>query len=191
MDPLEEDILELENDLASLGSEVDVLKNHLRSLDLQESLAKKEENERIDNELEARENFNKIILYYTAPISGLVGWIEKQPNEVCYQGENVLTVHQLENIRIKAFFDPKYGNSVKIGDEVIVRFENGTNSRGIIENFYASTYPLPPEFQKKYESVTRALVADVVPLNEEEARNWSVYYKMSVKVIKKRLKWLL
>jgi len=43
---------------------------------------------------------------------------------------------------------------------------------------------MPEEFQKKYEPTTRTVAADLYPLNNEEAKKWKAYYKMSVKITK-------
>lgn len=190
IDPIKTEIQELENEKASLSSEINVLIQYLAKLQEQQELAIDAENERYQNEMKARADFNDLILFYTTPITGLIGQIQKEENEVCYKSESVMTIHKLGVIKVKAYFMPEYADDIAIGDEVVVLFEDNSKSRGVIQNFYISTYALPPEFQKRYEPTTRTIVADIVPKDELEAENWLSYYKMSVKVIKSRIKFL-
>ncbi|MCB0517439.1 MAG: HlyD family efflux transporter periplasmic adaptor subunit [Lewinellaceae bacterium] len=188
LDPVKMDIKKMENDIDAMNSEIGVLNEYYSTLKSQEVLALNEENLRIEAEILARQQFNKLILYYTTPIPGLIGQIEKQENEVCYTSESVMTIHRSGMIKVKAYFSPENANDIAVGDEVTLRFEDGTESEGIIQNFYISTYPLPPEFQKRYEPTTRSIVADVVPKNGEDTQHWLGYYKMGVQVIKSRFK---
>lgn len=186
LEPLRADILELENEIASIGSEIRVLRDYVHQLSSQEQEAILQERIRIKEELEGFGSFDKMLLAYTTPITGLIGQIEKDENEVCYKGETAMTIHRSGVIKVKAYFPLEFADEVKIGDEVVIYFEDGTESDGIIQNFYISTYPLPPEFQKKYEPVSRSIVADVVPKNLDEGLAWNGYYKMSVTVVKHR-----
>lgn len=186
IDPLKAKIQELENELASVNSEIGVLNNYRANLNAQENEAILDEQIRIRNEIDAKASFNKLVLAYTTPITGLIGQIEKEENEVCYKGESVMTIHRSGVIKVKAYFPLEFADDIKIGDKVTIYFEDGTESDGVIQNFYISTYPLPPEFQKKYEPVSRSIVADVVPENLDEGLAWNGYYKMSVQVVKRR-----
>ncbi|HFA49823.1 MAG TPA: HlyD family efflux transporter periplasmic adaptor subunit, partial [Bacteroidetes bacterium] len=185
IEPLKTKIQELENEIASLNSEIRVLLNYRKKLERQEALSMSAEAARIQDEINAKAAFESLLLYYTTPITGLIGQISKQENEVCYQSESVMTIHKLGQIKVKAYFPPKYAEKISLGDEVDLIFEDKTKSKGIIQNFYISTYPLPPEFQKRYEPVTRSIVVDIVPKDEAEGENWLSYYKMSVQVIKR------
>ena len=120
--------------------------------------------------------------FYVAPTDGIIGRINVAENEVCYEEQDVMTIHQYENIRIQAFFNQEVLDKIEIGKEVFVEFPDGTKQKGIIDRFYISTYELPPEFQKKYEPTERSILVDVVPLNEENLDGWKRFYKMSVKV---------
>lgn len=186
LDPLRDKIQELENEIDSKNSEIRVLKDYKYNLSVQEGQAIQDEQVRILREIEAKASFNKLILAYTTPITGLIGQIEKDENEVCYKGESVMTIHKSGVIKVKAYFPMEYADELNIGDEVAISFEDGTESKGIIQNFYISTYPLPPEFQKKYEPVSRSIVSDVVPKDLNEGLRWNGYYKMSVQVVKRR-----
>lgn len=186
IEPIKAKIQELENEKTSLSAEIRVLNNYLYRLKKQEELAMSQKLDRVKFEIEARAAFESLILYYTTPITGLIGQIHKEENEVCYRSESVMTIHKLGVIKIKAYFLPEFADDIAIGDEVEVLFEDGSESKGVIQNFYISTYPLPPEFQKRYEPTTRSIVVDIVPKDELEAENWLSYYKMSVKVVKSR-----
>ena len=41
-----------------------------------------------------------------------------------------------------------------------------------------------PIFQKKYESTTRAVAADIYPLTKEDSDKWCAFHKMSVEITK-------
>ncbi len=183
--PIEAAIARLETDKSVLEQNIKVLRKHLYNLRKEEEKEKMRKVEQMHRQIAAAGGaVDNELLYSLSPIEGLIGRIYKSPKEVCYESENVMVVHQLENLKIKAYFEQKFHTQINIGDEVLVEFPDGQEGRGIIYNFYVSTYPLPPEFQKKYEPVRRSIVVDVVPANEKEASQWSKYYKMAVKVHK-------
>ena len=97
-----------------------------------------------------------------------------------------MVIHQLENLKIKAYFHQSLYQEIRLGEEVEIEFPDGTIGRGVINNFYVSTYELPAEFQKRYEPVERRIVVDVLPLNLDEATRWIGYYKMAVTIVKKK-----
>ena len=126
---------------------------------------------------------------YVSPMSGVITRVYKNANEVALKTEDIMNVHQQESIFIKAFFLPEDLKAIKQGDRVIVTFPDGTKSHGILKRFYSATYRLPPEFQKKYESTTRSIAADIYPENEEELAEWKKYYKIPVQIKKNRFQW--
>lgn len=185
--PLLSEIAALDGDREMVNEEIKVLLKHLAMLRRQAKKAAKEEEAFMQLQMAAEEPTGNILLYYTSPLDGLIGRILNSPNEVCYESENVMTVHKLDKLKIRAYFTQESYREIKIGDEVSVKFPDGTLGQGVIHNFYISTYPVPPEFQSKHEPMERSVVADVLPLNEEEARHWTGYYKMAVKIIKSKL----
>lgn len=185
--PLLSDISDLEGDIDLVKQEIYVFKKHLKELEKQEKLAMKEREEDLRSQLAAESESFKHSVYYVSPIDGLIGRIFNSPNEVCYETEDVMTIHQLDQLKIRAYFDQEEHREIKIGDEVTIEFPDGTVGKGYIHNFYISTYPLPPEFQKRHEPVTRSIVADVLPLDPEEALHWTGYYKMAVKIVKQKI----
>lgn len=121
---------------------------------------------------------------FTSPINGTITRLLKQPFEVALKSENILSIHQPNNVHIKGFFnqtDLKYLNE---GDVVEIEFPDGTISNGIIDRFYSATYILPEEFQKKFEPTTRTLAADIIPIGNNDLNVWKKYYKLSVKITK-------
>jgi multidrug resistance efflux pump len=122
--------------------------------------------------------------YFISPISGSVNRIYTLEYETALRDEVVLAIHKKSPIFIRAYFDQEDLADVAIGEEFTVTFPDGTQSRGIIKSFYYSTIPLPEEFQKKYEPVSRAVVGDIYPVNKDESFQWKNFYKMSVDVSK-------
>ncbi len=119
---------------------------------------------------------------YVAPTDGIIGRISVNENEVCYEGDQVMAIHQPDQVRIQAYFTQEESDKVEVGRIVSLEFPDGTKQKGVIDKFYVSTYELPPEFQKKYEPTERSILADIVPLNEDDLEGWKQFYKMSVKV---------
>lgn len=122
---------------------------------------------------------------FTSPINGNVTRIHKEPYEVALKTENILSIHQPNNVHIKGFFDQEDLRYLNEGDIVNIEFADGTKSKGIIDRFYSATYILPEEFQKKFEPTTRTLAADILPIGENDLQVWKKYYKLSVKVTKR------
>lgn len=120
--------------------------------------------------------------FYVAPTDGLIGRINVKEKEVCYKGDEVMTIHQPKDLRIQAYFSQKESDKVQIGRIVNIVFPDGAKQKGIIKKYYVSTYELPQEFQKKYEPTERSILVDISPLYEDDLEDWKQFYKMSVKV---------
>lgn len=119
---------------------------------------------------------------YSSPIKGVVGQILKNSEEACYKTENVMTIHNVEKVFIKAYFNLKDIARVKEGSLVYVEFPDKSLSKGIINKLYISTYKAPTEFQKKYEPTERNILAEIIPMDKEEIPEWGKYYKLNLKV---------
>ena len=119
---------------------------------------------------------------YSSPIKGVVGQILKNSEESCYKTENVMTIHNIEKVFIKAYFDLRDLAKVEKGSIVQVEFPDKTISKGIINKLYISTYKAPSEFQKKYEPTERNILAEIVPLEKEQIPEWGKFYKLNLKV---------
>jgi multidrug resistance efflux pump len=126
----------------------------------------------------------KKVQYFVSPIAGTINQIFTKEFETALKDEVVLSVHKNSPIFIRAYFNQEDLDHVGIGEEFTVKFPDGTVSKGILKSFYYSTIPLPEEFQKRYEPISRAVVADIYPVNMEEAQQWKDFYKMSVDVSK-------
>ena len=184
--PIQSAIVKLDGDIAAIRREIKILKNHLYRLRKQEKLERELDEMKRNAKLSAEAHYLDMTYHYVTPVAGEIGQINNSPNEVCYKSHDVMVIHQLENLKIKAYFNQKLFQEIQLGDQVDIEFPDGTISRGIIDNFYVSTYQLPEEFQKKYEPVERSIVVDVLPLNMNQASIWIGYYKMAVTVVKKK-----
>lgn len=119
---------------------------------------------------------------YVSPIEGVVGQILKNSEESCYKTENVMTIHDVEKVFIKAYFNLKDLAHIKKGSIVLVEFPDKTTSQGVINKLYISTYKAPTEFQKKYEPTERNILTEIVPLDKEQIPEWGKFYKLNLKV---------
>jgi len=184
--PIDSDIIRFETDIDALGREIKILKNHLYLLRKQQKALADQDRSNVKESITRSMAYRNTRYYYASPVSGEIGQINNSPNEVCYKAKDVMVIHQLENLKIKAYFDQSLYQEIQIGEEVSIEFPDGTVGRGVINNFYVSTYELPAEFQKRYEPVERRIVVDVLPLDMDEAALWIGYYKMAVTIVKKK-----
>jgi multidrug resistance efflux pump len=122
--------------------------------------------------------------YFISPIAGTINQIFTKEFETALRDDVVLSVHKKSPIFVRVYFDQEDLAQIAVGEEFEITFPDGTVSKGILKSFYYSTIPLPEEFQKRYEPVSRAVVGDVYPVNIEEAKRWKDFYKMSVDVSK-------
>ncbi len=120
--------------------------------------------------------------YFISPINGSINRIYTLEFETALRDEVVLAIHKKSPIFIRSYFEQEDLAQVAIGEEFTVTFPDGTVSKGILKSFYYSTIPLPEEFQKQYEPISRSIVGDIYPANREEADLWKNFYKMSVDV---------
>ncbi len=123
--------------------------------------------------------------YFTCPIVGNITKINKQAFEVALKTENIMSLHQPENVHIRGYFNQSDLGDLHEGDIVDIDFPDGTSSIGRIDRFEFSTRILPEEFQKKFEPTTRTLAIDVLPLNQVDLEKWKKYFKLSVKISKR------
>ena len=157
-------------------NQIDLLKSELYFLGLQRKTLKDDDGV---YHLGGGGNFGNT---YASPIKGVVGQILKNSEESCYKTENVMTIHNIEKVFIKAYFDLRDLSKVEKGSIVQVEFPDKTKSQGIINKLYISTYKAPSEFQKKYEPTERNILAEIVPLEKEQITEWGKFYKLNLKV---------
>ncbi len=123
---------------------------------------------------------------YVTPVAGTITRIFKENYEVALESDVIMSIHNPENLYIKAFYDQRKLKHLREGDMVNVRFPDGTKSTGRLVRFYFATYRLPQEFQKQYEPLTRSIAADIVPLNADDLQRWKAFYKLNVNISKNR-----
>ena len=155
---LKSSILKLKNEIDFLVKENKLLKKNLYSISSQKRLF--ENIQQVEQGIYEKEN------YFTATVDGVISDIFYNVNEICYKKEEMLTIHQLIDPTINAYFDPETIDNLNVGDIVDIEFPGQSKTKGIIEKFYVSTYALPSEFQKKYEPTERNIVAKINPVDE-------------------------
>jgi hypothetical protein len=126
--------------------------------------------------------------YFRSPVDGIVTKIFIENYETALKTEEIMSIHKSRAEFIKAYFEQEDLKHIKVGDIFNIEFPDGTASKGMLKRFYITTYTLPEEFQKKYESTTRSLAADIYPLDSTELIKWKLFYKMSVKISKNKFK---
>lgn len=119
---------------------------------------------------------------YNSPINGVIGQILKNENESCYKTENVMTIHNTDEVFIKAYFSLEALEHIKQGEIIEVIFPGNSVSKGIINKVYIATYEAPEEFQKTYEPTERNILAEILPLNDAQKLQWASYHKLNIKV---------
>lgn len=127
------------------------------------------------------ENMKRV---FYSPIDGSITRIYTNQYEVALKSEQIMAIHKNTPMYVKAFFEQEDINYFKEGDIMSLTFPDGSKSEGILKRFYYATYPLPDEFQKRYEPTTRTVAADIYPLNEADYVHWKSFYKMSVTISK-------
>ena len=121
---------------------------------------------------------------FYSPIDGIINRVFLNDFEVALRSDDIMSVQRKTKIYVKAYFDQEDMDYFREGDTLDLRFPDGTKSRGYIKRFYFGTYPLPEEFQKRYEPVKRTIAADILPVSKTEEDRWKVYNKLSVEITK-------
>lgn len=164
--------------LKLIRKERSILRKHLKVLKSQANTIKKYKVNQIAE--------SSTPIYYIAKMDGIIGQINMKENEVCYEKQNVMTIHQMDKVSIKGYFNQDEIAHLAIGDYLDIAFPGGSKSKGYIQNFYISTYELPDEFQKKYEPTQRNIVVEILPVNKNDVIKWEKFYKMTVTLSKSR-----
>lgn len=188
LDDLDESIKQAEYEIARLKSEIGEAAAFINTLN---GMRKPEGNKTVTKINAGKNTLGPggngeldLMRYYISPIDGTITKINFQSMEVAMKTEIILSIHKPEHIYIKAFFNQTDMGNIAIGDEVDLEFPDGTTSIGKIKRFYYATNALPEEFQKKYEPVTRTLLADIIPISNAELKKWRTFYRMGVKISK-------
>lgn len=118
-----------------------------------------------------------------APENGTVAMIYKHRGEIVRQGEPILKIINPSRNCIKTYFDGSDEKHVRVGEEVMVTFENGTRSKGKIKKVYPVAFPLPPQYRRAYGHQQKAIVAEVVPVNADA---WPRILDTKASVVRKK-----
>ncbi len=129
-------------------------------------------------------DYENRVRWHLSPIDGSINRIYIRAFETALRSEIIMSIHRNSPIYIRAFFNQDDLEYFKEGDELKLKFPDGTVSRGILRRFYYATVPLPEEFQKRYEPVQRSIAADIYPADSLDRGKWRSFYKMSVEVSK-------
>lgn len=192
------------------NQELDALKDKISRLksDINANLSEKRELRSYQNELRDKsssykqrmktfasqgfrldpDTLKKYSNYYLSPIPGNLTRILKRRFEVAMASEKIMTIHKKNQVIVRGFFDQSDLPYIQEGDEVTIRFPDGTKSLGRIQQMYFSTHVLPEAFQQKGEPVNRKIAADIKPLQDGVEKDWQEFYKMSVTINKQMLK---
>jgi multidrug resistance efflux pump len=170
---LKSQVQRLESEIAQLYSALDELKTKIPSMHGADSASISANMGDVQNEK-----------FFLSPFEGTVNRIFVRQFETSLKSETILSLHRNSPIFVRAFFDQSDIDVLQPGDEFVLEFPDGTESIGVLKRFYYSTVPLPVEFQKRYEPITRTIGGDIYPKDSTQAALWKNFYKMNV-VVKK------
>ncbi len=170
---LKSQVQRLESEIAQLYSALDELKTKIPSIHGADSASLSANMGDVQNEK-----------FFLSPFEGTVNRIFIRQFETSLKSETILSLHRNSPIFVRAFFDQSDIDVLQPGDEFLLEFPDGTKSIGVLKRFYYSTVPLPVEFQKRYEPITRTIGGDIYPKDSTQAALWKNFYKMNV-VVKK------
>lgn len=113
--------------------------------DVQTLLLKKDSTELIDGD--------SIIEWgtYQSTWKGEIHEYVRNIGEYVKEGEEILTLTQLDSIHIDAFFKMKYIDHITVGTEVTLELPNNDKLKGKISKVFKTSEPLPAEFKKSYD----------------------------------------
>ena len=182
---VQNEILRLQTAIAKLTSENNQLNNLLTQLNtmLTPSRVKSTQTGTLNSGGNGSEDENGVHVF-CSPFDGTVTRIYTSQFEVALKSEQIMAIHKNTPMFVKGFFEQEDLNYFNEGDVVNIEFPDGSESKGIIKRFYYATYPLPDEFQKRYEPTTRTIAADIYPIMDDEYSHWRAFYKMGVTVTK-------
>nr|MBA3971239.1 hypothetical protein [Bacteroidota bacterium] len=182
---VQNEILRLNTAIAKLSSENNQLYGLLKQLEgmIKNPRVKSTKSGSVAGGGSGDSDENGIRVFYS-PIDGTVTRVYTHQYEVALKSEQIMAIHKNTPMYVKGFFEQEDLNYFKEGDLVNIEFPDGSESKGLIKRFYYATYPLPDEFQKRYEPTTRTIAADIYPVTDNEYEHWRAFYKMSVTVSK-------
>lgn len=180
LDVRENDIIKLKAQVQRLDSEISQLNHSLSDLKTKIPSFHNGDSASISMDMGNVQNEK----FFLSPFEGTVNRIFIRQFETSLKSETILSLHRDSPIFVRAFFDQADIDVLQPGDEFLLEFPDGTQSIGVLKRFYYSTIPLPIEFQKRYEPITRSIGGDIYPKDSTQAALWKNFYKMNV-VVKK------
>lgn len=120
---------------------------------------------------------------YFAPVSGRVNRVFKNPSELAFRSEPLLSIRiRKPEVRIKAIFKEQSIEHLAISDEVRITFDNGEVSTGKVVDIQALTDGNTnglgvTELSDRY-------VVEIMPVDEEARRLWESLSHLGVRVTK-------
>ncbi|MEJ5303367.1 MAG: HlyD family secretion protein [Bacteroidales bacterium] len=120
--------------------------------------------------------------YYISPVNGVISQINTPVNGITYKKDVTLYITNFDKIYIRTYIPQHHLQYFKLGDEVRLRFYDGTRGKGIIKDLYVNTDLVPDEFRSVRGEKERTVIAEIYPIDEKERQHWLPYYQFSVKV---------
>ncbi len=99
-----------------------------------------------------------------APIHGVVAEVFRSEGEVLRQAEALARLVDPSSAYVEAWFPPSARARIAPGRGATVVFADGSTAPARVEAVDPALTPLPPEYQKRYEPVRRALRVRLRPL---------------------------
>lgn len=129
------------------------------------------------------EHSEGVAMFYS-PIDGIVNRRFLNDYEVALKTDYIMSVQEKTKIFIRAYFEQTDLGNIAEKDTVDVKFPDKTKSKGYVRRLYFGTYPVPEEFQPRYEPIKRMVAADIYPINKEEESKWRLFNKLGVEITK-------
>jgi HlyD family secretion protein len=99
----------------------------------------------------------------TAHTGGCVIQRNRQPGEVVLAGQPVVTLVDLRQLHVKAFLPEKFQPDITLGEKSVILLKDGSMIPGKVVKLYPATEHLPPEYQKYYMTRQQAIIAEILP----------------------------
>ncbi len=96
-------------------------------------------------------------------VKGLMSTWLKGPGDMVLKGEQIAVIGSLEKPELRAYFDIRHLNSLKVGKEIDVNLPSGDTYDGIISVIYREARPMPKTFTTSSYDTEPKIMVDVVP----------------------------
>lgn len=138
----------------------------------------------VNKEIKQLHDIKKETVLFSS-VKGVVTVVLKREGEVVQPGELILKIADPSENFIKTYFRASDEDKIKLGEEVLIIFQNGDKSRGVVRKIYPAALPLPVEYKKAYGPQEMSVTAEIFPL---EGMSWNRVIGTKATVIAKR-KW--